>query len=147
MSVLTPTRIGRDEAADPPPAHALAAVRREFRRSRPSNSSPERWSARRLSAQLPRVALEEALEILLDWRGEERFDAGAVSWHARLCGYAPRLTLDDSARALAALRRIGRDSAETGVLELRAVSAEHGLDAVAGVLDDWLAARQSYGGF
>src|SRR5690349_16233348 len=76
---------------------ALAAVRREFRRSR-RLADREGWPARRLQEQLPRVALYEALEILLEWRGEPRFDAGAVAWHARLAGNAPQLTLDDAGR-------------------------------------------------
>ena len=57
---------------------ALKAVRRELR-SRCSSAS-DRWATTRLSEQLPRVALHEALEILLGWRGESRFEAGAVAF-------------------------------------------------------------------
>lgn len=124
---------------------AFDAVRREFRRSRRS-SAPERWDSRRLSEQLPRVALHEALEILLDWRGEPRFDAGAVAWHARLAGQAPLLTLEDAGRALTALEELGGSRAAVGALSLRALCERHRLAEAAVVLDDWLAQRQSYGG-
>jgi hypothetical protein len=121
---------------------ALDAVRREFRRTR----SSERWSGRSLSEQLPRVALHEALEILLEWRGEPRFDAGAVAWHARLAGHAPRLTLEDAARALKALEELGGSSPAVGAMALRALCERYRLAEAAGVLSDWLARRESYGG-
>jgi hypothetical protein len=123
----------------------LEAVRREFRRSRrPPNS--EGWRSRRLREQLPRVALHEALEILLEWRGDPGFDAAAVAWHARLAGHAPHLTLDDAERALAALERLGGASPEVGALELRALSVRCGLEDVALVLGEWLTQRRSFGG-
>jgi hypothetical protein len=124
----------------------LDAARREFRRSRRS-SRPDGWSARRLRQQLPRVALHEALEILLGWRGDSRFDAGAVAWHARLAGHAPGLTLEDSERALKALGEVGGSSPEVGVLALRALCERHRLEDVVSVLTDWLEQRQSFGGF
>jgi hypothetical protein len=124
---------------------ALDAVRREFRHSRRS-STAERWDTRRLSEQLPRLALHEALEILLEWRGESRFDAGAVDWHARLAGHAPGLTLEDSERALTALAEFGGSSPDMGALALRALCERYRLAEAAAVLDDWLAGRQSYGG-
>jgi len=139
------TRLATTPDAPPMQPAALDAVRREFRRSR--HSSPERWGRRRLSEQLPRVALHEALEILLDWRGEPRFDAGAVAWHARLAGQAPRLTLDDAERALTALDELGGSRPAVGAMALRALCERHGLAETAGVLDDWLGQRQSYGGF
>jgi hypothetical protein len=120
----------------------LDAVRREFRRSPTS----ERWGTRSLSERLPRVELHEALEILLQWRGESRFDAGAVAWHARLAGYAPRLTLEDSERALTALGKLGGSSPDVGALALRAVCERYRLADAAAVLNDWLTERQSYGG-
>jgi hypothetical protein len=92
------------------------------------------------------VALHEALEILLDWRGEPRFDAGAVAWHARLAGEAPRLTLEDAERALTALGELGGSRPDVGALALRAICERHRLTQAAGVLDHWLAQRQSYGG-
>ena len=125
---------------------ALDAVKRELRRSRRS-SPAERWGTRRLGEQLPRVALHEALEILLDWRGEGRFDAGAVAWHARLVGHAPRLALKDAERALTALEELGGSSPDVGALALRAVCERYRLAEAAAVLDDWLARRQSCGGF
>jgi len=124
----------------------LDAVRREFRRSRRSRDT-EGWRARWLREQLPRVALHEALEILLEWRGEPRFDAAAVAWHARLAGHAPQLTLDDAERALAALERLGGPSPAVGALALQALCERYGLDEVASVLGEWLAQRQSFGRF
>jgi hypothetical protein len=124
---------------------ALEAVRREFRRSRGSRRT-EGWSAGRLREQLPRVALDEALEIVLAWRGQPRFDTGAVAWHARIAGHCPALTLDDAGRALTALREFGGSNPEVGALALRAVCERHHLDDVAAVLSDWLEQRQSFGG-
>jgi hypothetical protein len=124
---------------------ALDAVRREFRRSRRS-PGPEGWRARRLREQLPRVALHEALEIVLEWRGEPRFDAAAVAWHARLAGHAPQLTLDDAERALVALERLGGSSPEVGALALRALCGRYELEDVASVLGEWLTQRRAFRG-
>ena len=134
------------EPAAPVRPQALAAVTREFRRSR-RLADRKRWTAGRLREQLPRVTLDEALEILLEWRGEPRFDAGAVAWHARFAAYAPQLTLDDAERALAALERLGGTSPEVGALGLRALCERYRLEVVASVLDEWLAQRRSFGGF
>jgi hypothetical protein len=123
----------------------LDAVRREFRRSRRSSTS-DRWGTSRLSEQLPRLALHEALEILLQWRGDSRFNAGAVAWHARLAGHASQLTLEDSERALTALGELGDSSPDVGALALRALCERYRLAETAAVLDAWLAERQSYGG-
>jgi hypothetical protein len=131
-------------AAARPPL-ALDAVRRELRRARPPD--PERWLPGRLHEQLPRVALDEALEILLSWRSTPGFDAGAVAWHARLAGHAPSLTLEDAGRALAALQQFGGPSPEPGALALRALCRRYRLDDVASVLDEWLAQRRTYGGY
>jgi hypothetical protein len=124
---------------------ALDAVRRELRRARRSPTS-ERWGTRRLSEQLPRLALHEALEILVEWRGQSRFDAGAVAWHARLAGHAPCLTLEDSERVLTALGELGGSRPDVGAVALRALCERYRLAEAAAVLDDWLASRQSYGG-
>jgi hypothetical protein len=124
----------------------LDAVGREFPCSRRS-PGPEGWRARRLSEQLPRVALHEALEILLEWRAEPRFAAAAVAWHARLAGHAPQLTLDDAERALVALERLGGPSPEVGALALRALCAQYRLEDVASVLEEWLTQRRSFGGY
>jgi hypothetical protein len=147
----TPESVGIGVAASGEPAtpvrpQALAAVRREFRRSR-RLPHREGWHARRLQEQLPRVALYEAMEILLEWRGEPRFDTGAVAWHARFVGNAPQLTLDDAGRALAALERLGGPSPEVGALALRALCERYHLEDVASVLGEWLTQRQSFGGF
>jgi hypothetical protein len=124
----------------------LDAVRRGFRRSR-RPAAPERWSGDRLREQLPRLALGEALEILLEWRGQPGFEAGAVAWHSRLAGHAPELTLDDAEEALKALRGLGGPCPQTAAYALRALCIRHRLGDVAVVLDEWLAQRESCGGF
>ena len=116
---------------------ALDAVRRELRRS----DAAEPWHGSRLRAQLPRVALDEALAILLAWRGQSRFGAGAVAWHARLAGCVPALTLDDAERALRLVAELGRPCPEPAASALRRLCAAYGLGDVATVLDDWLAKR------
>jgi hypothetical protein len=142
------TSAGVGASGEPPTSlqpTALEAVSRQFRRSRrPLN--PEGWSARRLREQLPRVALHEALEILLEWRGAPGFDAAAVAWHARLAGHAPQLTLEDAGRAVVALKGLGGPSPEVGALELRALCERYGLEDVASVLEEWLTQRGSFGG-
>jgi hypothetical protein len=125
---------------------ALDAARLEVRRSGRS-STAELWGTRRLREQLPRVALHEALEILLDWRGEARFDVGAVAWHARLVGHTPQLALKDAERALTALEELGGSSPDVGALALHALCEQYRLAEAAALLDDWLARRQSCGGF
>lgn len=124
----------------------LDAVRREFRRSR-RPATPERWRRDRLRQQLPRVTLGEGLEILLEWRGQPGFETGAVAWHARLAGHASELTLDDAEQALRALRELGGPCPEPAAFALRALCTRHRLGDAALVLDEWLAQRQSYGGF
>jgi hypothetical protein len=124
----------------------LDAVRREFRRSRRS-TMPRRWRAERLREQLPRVALHEALEVLLGWRGESRFDAGAVAWHARLAGHVPGLTLEDAEQALTALEELGGSRPDIGALALHALCRRYHLDDAAAVLGNWLEERQAFGGF
>lgn len=135
-----------DAPANPRSRSGLDAVRREFRRSR-RPAAPDRWRGDRLRKQLPRVALSEALEILLEWRGQPGFETGAVVWHSRLAGYAPGLTLDDAEQALRALRELGGPCPEPAVFALRALCTRHRLGDVALVLDEWLAQRESYGGF
>jgi len=153
MSVLTASPIVIDDAAEPLPVAipwpppALDAARREFRRSR-GESARNRWTARTIRERLPRVSLDEALEILLTWRYDSaRFDSGAVAWQARLAGHAPRLSLAEAADTLDALCELGGCNPELGAYALRALCRRHGLEDVARVLDAWLGDRQSYGGF
>jgi hypothetical protein len=132
--------------AIPSPPRALDAVRREFRRSR-GEASRSRWTTRTIRERLPRVSLDEALEILLTWRYDTgRFESGAVAWQARLAGYAPRLSLEESAVAVDALSELGGCNPELGAYSLRALCRRHGLEDVARVLDGWLEERESYGG-
>jgi hypothetical protein len=132
--------------AIPMPPRALDAVRREFRRSR-GEREHNRWTTRSIRERLPRVSLDEALEILLTWRYDSaRFDAGAVAWQARLAGYLPSLSLEEAGGALEALRELGGCNPELGALGLRALCRRHELEDVARVLDSWLDERQCYGG-
>jgi hypothetical protein len=144
-SSLSPEPVSPAEHATPPPEPTLDAVRRELRRSWGSSAS-EHWSSHRLHDELPPVALPETMEILLDRRGEPRFDAAAVAWHARLAGHAAHLTLEDSGRALTALERLGGSSPEIGASALAALCRRQGLTGTAAVLGDWLARRASAGG-
>lgn len=143
-----PTTLDRNPGtgiSSPPPA--LDAVRREFRRSR-GHSERSRWTSRAIRERLPRVSLDEALEILLTWRYDSgRFDSGAVAWQARLAGHAPRLSLEEAAGAVEALSELGGCNPELGALALRALCRRHELEDVARVLDAWLEERESYGGF
>jgi hypothetical protein len=127
------------------PPSPLEEVRRDFRRSQ-SSAAPARWRGDRLR-ELPRVALGEALEILLEWRGQPGFEAAAAAWNSRLCGHTPGLTLDDTDQALRALRELGGANPEPAAYALRALCTRHRLDDLATVLDEWLARRESYGGF
>jgi hypothetical protein len=145
MSASAGVRVS-GEPTTPVRPQTLDAVRREFRRSR-RLAAREGWTAGRLREQLARVALDEALEILLEWRGQPGFDAGAVAWHARLAGHAPQLTLDDAERALTALNRLGGPTPEVGALMLRALCERYRLEDAASVLAEWLTQRQSFGGF
>lgn len=134
-------------AANPAAPRALDAVRREFRRSR-GDTERVRWTTRTIRERLPRVSLDEALEILLTWRYDSaRFESGAVAWQARLAGHAPRLSLEEASSALDALKELGGCNPELGAYALRALCRRHGLGDVAHVLDTWLAERESYGGF
>jgi hypothetical protein len=115
----------------------MEAVRREFRRSR-SAPARERWSSERVRAQLPRVSLEEALAILLEWRADPpRFEAGALAWHARLAAHAPRLTFAEAQEALEALRDLRGPRPEDAAVRLSVVCRRHGFSEAADVLEGW----------
>jgi hypothetical protein len=120
---------------------SLAAVQRELRRSRRVPDSP-RFPTRGLE-RLPRVAQDEALVVLLGWRDDpQRFDAGAVAWHARLAGHAADLTLVDSECALTALRGLRGPAPEWAARRLSELTRRYALDDVAAVLDAWVEQRR-----
>lgn len=138
MSLPSAARAGTE-----PGPQGIEAVRSEFRRSR-GTLARGRSGGRREFERLPRVALDDALAILLDWRRDPlRFDRGAVAWHARLAGYAPRLTLADSEEAVSALRGLAGPSAGAAALRLADVLMRHDLHDAATVLDTWLASRSA----
>lgn len=124
-------------AVDSSPQPSPESVRRELRRLRRVPHAPC-FPARGLE-RLPRIAQDEALAVLLGWRDDpDRFDAGAVVWHARLAGYAADLTLADAECALAALRGLRGPAPEWAARRLSELSRRYRLDDVAAVLDDWL---------
>jgi hypothetical protein len=57
----------------------------QFRRALKGRHVMQAWT---LAAELPQVALADALELLLLTRDLQpaRFDRGVPRWHARLCG-------------------------------------------------------------
>ena len=119
------------------PRPSLEGVRKELRRSRSMPRSP-RFPARGLE-RLPRVTQDEGLRLLLAWREDsDRFDAGAVVWHARLAGQAADLTLSDAEHALTALRGLRGPAPEWAARRLSELSRRYGLDDVAAVLDEWV---------
>lgn len=92
------------------------------------------------TGRLPRLALDDALAVLLGWRGDPaRFDPGAVAWQARLAGHAPDLTLDDAGHVLTALRGLRGPAPEWAARRLSEICRRYGLDDVSNVLDDWVA--------
>ena len=70
------------------------------------------WS---LAAELPKVALADALALLLLALDEQRwrFDTAAPRWHGRLCAEA-RLTLTEAQLAVAALDALAGPGAVAG---------------------------------
>ena len=97
------------------------------------------WS---LAADLPRVALADALSLLLLALDEQRwrFDTAAPRWHGRLCAEA-RLTLTEAQLAVAALEVMSGPSAVAGGQALVTICDRHGLDDAVAVLSRWLDAR------
>jgi hypothetical protein len=111
----------------------------QFRRALDRRNLLVAWS---LAAELPKVALADALALLLLALEEQpwRFDLAAARWHARLCHEA-RLTLPEAQLSLAALQALGGSSAVGAGHALGAICRAHGLGDVAGVLGAWLDAR------
>jgi len=95
-----------------------------------------------LAAELPKVALADALELLLLARDLEpaRFDRAVPRWHARLCAER-RLSTAEAQLALAALGALPGAGAEAAVRSLAALCEAHGLGRELQVLEGWLASR------
>jgi hypothetical protein len=99
-------------------------------------------SSASLAAELPQVALADALALLLlaldlqPWR----FDTAAPRWHSRLCAEA-RLTLAEAQLAVSALDALPGPGAVAGGQALVGICDAHGLEDAVRVLDAWLNAR------
>jgi len=78
---------------------------------------------RAAAAELPRIALGDALEVCLIVRDTrpDRFDAAAVRWIGRYCAERPNLSLEHVDTAVAALRELQRDP-EAGLERLQALT-------------------------
>ena len=87
-----------------------------------------------------RLALDDALVVCLAVLDEEPalYERVAATWHARWCTFLPKLTLADALVALKALEALPGPRGGDGARALRELSARHGLEEVAEVLDDWL---------
>jgi hypothetical protein len=111
----------------------------QFRRALERRNLLVAWS---LAAELPQIALADALALLLLALDQQpwRFDTAAPRWHSRLCAEA-RLTLAEVQLAVAALDALAGPRAVAGGQALVALCEAHGLDDVVGVLDGWLSAR------
>ena len=66
---------------------------------------------RAAAAELPRLALDDALEVCLIVRDTqpERFDAAAVRWIGRYCAERPQITLELVDAVVAAFRELQRE--------------------------------------
>jgi hypothetical protein len=111
----------------------------QFRRALDRRNLLVAWS---LAAELPQVALADALALLLLALDQQpwRFDTAAPRWHCRLCTEA-RLTLAEAQLAVSALDALAGPGAVAGGQALVAICDAHGLDEAVGVLDTWLNAR------
>jgi hypothetical protein len=96
-----------------------------------------------MAAELPKVQLADALELLLLARDLEpaRFDRAVPRWHARLCT-EQRLSSGEAQLALAALSALPGSGAVTAVHSLVALCQAHRLSREVRVLEDWLAAHR-----
>ena len=108
----------------------------QFRRALDRRNFLEAWT---LAAELPKVPLADALSLLLLALDRQpwRYGTAVPRWHSRLCAEA-RLTVEESALALAALQALGGRGAAAGGQALAAICGTHRLVDAAGVIDAWL---------
>jgi hypothetical protein len=80
---------------------------------------------RAAAAELPRVGLDDALEVCLVVRDTqpERFDAAAVRWIGRYCAERPNLSLELVDAAVSAFRELQHDP-EAGLGRLQALTRD-----------------------
>ena len=98
----------------------------QFRRALDRRNLLLAWS---LAAEIPKVALADALSLLLLALDQQpwRFQTAAPRWHGRLCAEA-RLTVEEAQLALAALHALSGPGAGAGGQALAAICGTHGLD-------------------
>jgi hypothetical protein len=92
------------------------------------------------AAELPKLALADALALLLLYSRTDRrrFERAAVRWHGRLCLEARRLSPTDAALALAALGALGDGQPGPPGVALAELLAAYGLAREADVVRAWL---------
>ena len=108
----------------------------QFKRALDRRNLLVAWS---LAAEIPKVALADALALLLLALDEQpwRFDIAASRWHGRLCTEA-RLTLEEAQLALAGLHALGGPGATAGAEALSLLCERHGLNDSMEVLNRWV---------
>ena len=111
----------------------------QFRRALHRRNLLVAWS---LAAEIPKVALADALALLLLALDEQpwRFDMAASRWHGRLSTEA-RLTLEEAQLALAGLHALGGPGAIAGAEALSRLCHRHGLKDSMEALDRWVSRR------
>jgi hypothetical protein len=84
---------------------------------------------RAAAAELPRVALSDALEVCLLMRDQDgpRFEGAAVRWLGRFALEARNVTIEALERAAAALRTMPK-SPEVAMETLSELCTQHGVD-------------------
>jgi len=92
------------------------------------------------AAELPRLSLGDALELVLLYRGSDRrrFDRAAVRWHGRLCLEVRGLSPADAGLALAAPRGLGDGESLPAVKALVALLAAYGAGRESELVESWL---------
>jgi hypothetical protein len=92
------------------------------------------------AAELPRLSLGDALELLLLYRDSDRrrFERAAVRWHGRLCLEVSGLVPADAGLALAALRGLGDGEPLPAGKSLAALLSAYGLGRESDLVKSWL---------
>ena len=111
--------------------HPYARFRRAIRQGNPTLATAA-------AAELPRMALADALGLVLCYRraGDVRYERAALRFCLRLCHEQPALGLAGAASALEALAAIGRGE-QAGVEALAALLGKLGAERLVVVLDEW----------
>lgn len=113
----------------------------QFKRALKGRNVMLAWT---MAAELPKVPLADALELLLLARDLEptRFDRAATRWHARLCTER-QLSGGEAQLALAALNALPGPGVVSAAQALAALCEAHGLDDEVRALRDWLIRRDA----